>query len=64
MSDAEHNKLSYLDFEGLCKACVKLTVKSKDKKLDVSFEVASSPWWVQSTCIWTLRSHTLGERLP
>jgi len=37
MSDAELNKLSYLDFEGLRKACAKLTVLSKDKKLDVVF---------------------------
>jgi hypothetical protein len=37
MSDAELNKLSYLDFEGLRKACAKLTVLSKDQKLDVVF---------------------------
>src|SRR5882762_10747847 len=37
MSDAELNKLSYLDFEGLRKACAKLTVLSKDKKPDVVF---------------------------
>lgn len=35
--DAELNKMSYLDFEGLHKACAKLTVKSKDKMLDVVF---------------------------
>ena len=35
--DAELNKMSYLDFEGLCKACAKLTVKLKDKMLDVVF---------------------------
>ena len=37
MSDAELNKLSYLDFEGLRKARAKLAVLSKDKKLDVVF---------------------------
>ena len=37
MSDAELNKLNYLDFEGLHKAHPKLTVLSKDKKLDVAF---------------------------
>ena len=37
MSDAELNKLSYLDFKGLHKAHAKLTVLSKDKKLDVVF---------------------------
>ena len=37
MSNAELNKLSYLDFEGLHKACAKLTVLSKDKNLDVMF---------------------------
>jgi hypothetical protein len=37
MSDAELNKLSYLDFEGLRKACAKLKVLSKDKKLDIVF---------------------------
>ena len=36
--DAELNKLSYLDFEGLCKACAKLTVKLKDKMLNVVFQ--------------------------
>ena len=36
--DAELNKMSYPDFEGLCKACAKLTVKSKDKMLDVVFQ--------------------------
>ena len=35
--DAELNKLSYLDFKGLHKACAKLTVKSKDKMLNVVF---------------------------
>lgn len=37
MLDAELNKMSYLDFEGLHKACARLTVKSKDKMLDVVF---------------------------
>ena len=37
MSDAELNKLSYLDFKGLHKACAKLAVLSKDKKLDIVF---------------------------
>ena len=37
MSDAKLNKLSYLDFKGLHKAHAKLTVLSKDKKLDVVF---------------------------
>ena len=37
MLDAELNKMSYPDFEGLCKACAKLTVKLKDKMLDVVF---------------------------
>ena len=37
MSDAKLNELSYLDFKGLHKACAKLTVKLKDKMLDVVF---------------------------
>lgn len=37
MSDAKLNELSYPDFEGLHKACVKLMVKSRDKLLDVIF---------------------------
>lgn len=36
-SDAELNQLSYLDFEGLRKACAKLTVLLRDKKLDIIF---------------------------
>ena len=44
--DAKLNKLSYVDFERLRKACVKLKVKSKDKKPLSSCTLGERlPWW-------------------